>query len=361
VKPIKYIWGMFFRLFPCPTEIGLRRIGNPNRQSPVMVTCNFFLTVRRLLRKLKAVDTWLLIVDSKGVNVWCAAGANDLNTHSVVAVVKTSGIADLVDHRILILPPLSAPGIKAAEVKKQTGWSVRWGPTRLDDIPAYLRNGQRRSEKMKRVSYNWKERLDTAAGSLFPFFFTGAIGLLAIAPDLLLNYLVVGSSAFVFFMLACPWLPGKRGLSKVIWLEIVLAIALIVSAANHLPSTFSIRADIIIAMVMLMIYGSELGGLSATMPSELDPFLARIGIGAVGNVAFAGTVRTELLNGLRVLAYLPENCIGCHNCIEVCPQGCWSIYGQSTKIRIQKQNCTACTACILQCEGNAIKAERQIS
>ena len=348
---------MFFRLFPCPTGVGLLRTGNPDRKSPVLVTCNFYLTVRRLLRKLGDLDTWVLIADSKGVNVWCAAGAEEFSTRSVVSVVKTSAVADLVDHRVLIVPPLGAAGIQAKEVKKQTGWSVHWGPARLDDIPAFLRGGQRRTEKMKRVTYTWRERLDTGIGALFPFFFIGGIGFLVFARGLLSNYLVIGGAAFFFFMLTCPWLPGKRGLAKVALLEIILGIALIVSEVIQVPGNYSIRADIIIAMVMLIIYGSELGGLAPNMPSDLDPFLARMGICGIGNTAFAGTTRTELLGGLRMLAYHRENCIGCRNCMDVCPQGCWSLDAENCAILVQRQKCTACRACIVQCEGGAIRAE----
>lgn len=357
MNPLKFIWGMFFRLFPCPTRIELCRVGNPDRQSPVLVTCNFYITVRRLIRGLKGINVWLLVADSKGVNVWCAAAGEEFNTHSVVSAIKTSGISELVDHRRLILPSLAAPGIKAKDVEHQTGWKVRWGPVRIQDIPAYLKSGQQRTEEMKRVTYTWRERLDTAIGPLFPFFFAGAFGFLIFGSHLLRHYLSVASAMFFFFMLICPWLPGKRGLTKILFLEIILAIVLVVSEIFSLPYGFSIRADLIIAMVMLFVFGSELGGLAPTMPSDLDPFLANVGIGAVGNVAFAGTVRTELLNGLRELSYDRDKCISCRNCLEVCPQGCWTSDEENRAVLAKKEKCTACRACIVQCEGEAIKAE----
>lgn len=357
MNPFKFIWGMFFRLFPCPIKTGLHRVGNPGRQSPVLVTCNFYITVRRLIRKLDGMDVWLLIADSKGVNVWCAAGGEEFNTRSVVSAIKTSDIQDLVDHRNMIISPLSAPGVQAKEVQKQTGWSIRWGPVRIEDIHAYLKNNQQRSEEMKRVTYTWRERLDTAIGPLFPFYFVGAIGFLLFGQHLLLNYLAVSAAIFFFFMLGCPWLPGRSGLMKVIVLEAILAISLVVAEIYVTPNTFSIRADLIIAMVMLFIYGSELGGLAPTMPSDLDPFLANLGIGAVANVAFAGTARTELLNGLRELTYYREKCVSCRSCVEVCPQGCWAFDDEKHAVLTKKEKCTACRACIVQCEGEAIKAE----
>ena len=323
----------------------------------MLVTCNFYITVRRLIRWLRGVDAWLIVADSKGVNVWCAAGAEEFNTRSVVSAVKTSGIADLVDHRRLILPPLAAPGIRAKDIKDQTGWSVRWGPVRAREIPLYLESGQHRSEDMKRASYNWLERLDTALGSVFPFVFLGAIGFLIFSPHLFLHYLVIAFATFLFFMLACPWLPGKRGLTKAIFVDVILVIALIIYESLDIQSTLSVRADLIIAMVMMLLYGTELGGLASSMPSDLDPFLARLGVGAIGNVAFAGTIRTELLNGFRVLTYYRESCIGCCSCTEVCPQGVWDLDDEKKAVFAHREDCTACRACLVQCEGGAIKAE----
>jgi NAD-dependent dihydropyrimidine dehydrogenase PreA subunit len=305
------------------------------------------------------MNVWLLVADSKGVNVWCAAGGDEFNAHAVVAAIKTSGLADRIDHRDVILPPLGAPGIKALDVEKQTGWKAHWGPVSTDDIPAYLNNNQKRTESMKRVGYNWRERLDTALGPLFPFFFLGAIGFLIFGSHLFWHYVLIASATFLIFMLTCPWLPGSRGLTKVIYLEIPLALVLVGGEVFSIFNGFSLRAELIIAMLMLLVYGSELGGLAPTMPSDLDPFLAKLGIGAIRNVEFAGTVRTELLNGYRVLTYDRERCVSCQNCAEICPQGCWIFNNDNHAVLAKKEKCTACRACIVQCEGGAIKAEKR--
>jgi len=353
----KFIWGKFFRLFPCPTPVRLLRIGNPGRESPVLLTCNFYITVRRLLRRLRGLDVWLLVADSKGVNVWCAAVGNEFNVQSVVSAVKTSGIVDLVNHRTIILPPLAAPGINAKEIKDKTGWTVRWGPIRAEDIPRYLENGKQRSEEMKRVTYNWIERLDAALGSVFPFFFLGAFGFFVFGRHLILDYVVIGIVTFLFFMLACPWLPGKRGVTKAIFLDILLGALLIIYKVLDIHIPLSIHADLIIAMVMFLLYGTELGGISSNLRSDLDPLLARLGVGAIGNITFAGTVRAELLTGARVLTLYRDNCIGCRNCTEVCPQGVWNIDEEKRAVLAHSEKCTACKACLVQCEGNAIKAK----
>jgi len=352
----KTLWGLLFRLFPCPTNLGLRRIGNPGPESPVLVTCNFDLTVKRLTRALRGVDAWLLVAQSKGVNVWCAAGAEAFNTASVVSVVKTSGIAGQVDHRKLILPPLGAPGICAEEVERETGWSTHWGPVRAGDLRRYLEIGCRRDDAMKRATYGWQERLDTGLGSLFGFYFLGAVGFALFGRPLLLDYLVVGAACFAAVMLLAPRLPGRRGITKVLFLDVLLGIALIATGLLLDDGGQHVRADLIIAIIALLFFGSELGGLSSTMRSDLDPLLARLGIGALGNAAFAGTIRTELLNGERKLRYDREACVACHSCIEVCPRGVW-VEGEDGRAEFARpEACTACRACLVQCGPEAIKA-----
>jgi NAD-dependent dihydropyrimidine dehydrogenase PreA subunit len=355
----KTLWGLLFRLFPCPTRVGLRRLGNPDRHSPVLVTCNFHTTVKRLTRVLKKArtDAWLLVADSKGVNVWCAACGDEFNTRSVISAVKTSGVAYRVDHRRLILPPLGASGIRTDEVRAQTGWSTCWGPVYAGDLPRYLAAGRHRDESMRRVTYRWRERLDTALGSLFLFYLVGALGVLLIARGLLASYLAVGALTFVLFLLTCPWLPGKRGLTKVLLVDLGLA-GVLLTAELLAPGASPLRAHLGIAMVMLLIYGSELGGLTSTLPSDLDPFMARLGIGAVGNVAFAGTVRTELLNGFCELNYARELCNGCRRCFDLCPQGVWEMDDDKRAALARREDCTACRACLIQCMTEAIRAER---
>jgi len=272
---LKTLWGLLFRLFPCPTKTGLRRIGNPGPESPVLVTCNFDLTVKRLTKILRGFSIWLLVADSKGINVWCAAGGEELNTHSAVSIVKTSGIADKVNHRTLILPPFGAPGINAAEVKSQTGWKTKWGPVRAEDIPRFIQDNFKRDVNMKRVTYDLKERLDTALGSIFPFYLLVGIGFLLFSRHLLMDYLLSGAIAFVVYFSLCPWIPGKNGLRKAIFLDVILVGILIATEYFIGMENNVFRVYLILAMIIIPLYGLELGGMASTMPSDLDPFLAR--------------------------------------------------------------------------------------
>lgn len=355
----KAIWGTCFRLFPCPTSIGLRRIGSPDRMSPVLVTCNFDLTVKRLRRILEgaSIDAWLVVADSKGVNVYCAAGGDEFNAQTVVAAVKTCGVADEVDHRRLILPPLGAPGIRSDEVRTRTGWSTRWGPMYAEDLPRFLSSG-RRDESMKRARYDWRQRLDTGFGSLFPFYFLGALGIAATRRGMLPRYLSVAALTFVFFMISCLRLPGRHGLTKVLFTNLAIGVAVAVSEAALGRQSQAVRSNAIVAMISLMFYGTELGGLASTLPSDLDPAMAKLGIGAVGNVKWADTIRTELLMGRRELEFDRDLCNGCRRCFELCPVRVWEMEETKPKraIRADRDKCTACRACLVQCPTGAVQA-----
>ena len=126
------------RMVPWPTEPGLRAVGNPGELSPVIVTCNYDLTVRRVARALDGVDAWLVVAPSQGINVWCAASGGHLGTHQVVTALKTSGVAERVRHRRAILPQLAATGVRAREVSRRCGWRTHFGPVYAEDLPRYL-------------------------------------------------------------------------------------------------------------------------------------------------------------------------------------------------------------------------------
>jgi NAD-dependent dihydropyrimidine dehydrogenase PreA subunit len=355
---LKTLWGLLFRLFPCPTRTGLRRVGRPGRDSPVLVTANFHLTVHRLTRTLRraGVDAWLLVADSRGVNVWCAAGGEELNTESVSAVLKTSGVAREVDHRRVILPPLAAPGVCASELRARTEWNPRWGPVRAGDLPAYLAAGQRATEPMRRVTWSWFERLDPALGTYFVALPLGALGFALIAPHLLPSFVVVSSASFVLFFLVAPWLPGRSGTAKTGWALLLLGLCFAGLELWQARGGPHLRAEGIIALVCVALYGMELGGLAPHLPSGFDPLMARLGVDRLGNTRFAGTVRTDLLLGRRALTLDPERCLRCRTCQRICPVGVWARAGDGRARMAQPERCTACTACIKQCEPEAITA-----
>ena len=138
---------------------GLYGIGNPDPDSPVLVTANYKLSFDNVRKELKYTDAWLLVLDTRGINVWCAAGKGTFGTEEVVRSVKAAGLDTIVSHRNLILPQLGATGVSARQVKKECGFQVVWGPIRAADIEKFLNSGMKADQTMRRVTFTAMERL----------------------------------------------------------------------------------------------------------------------------------------------------------------------------------------------------------
>ena len=156
------------RFFPWPTNTGLRKVGDPGPESPVLVTGNYDLTASRLLRALEGEDVWVVVAPSGGINVWCAAAGGHLTTHQVVTALKTSGIDQRVDHRELVVPQLAATGVEGLQVYRRSRWRVRFGPVRAEDVRAYLAAGGEKTDAMRRVRFSLRDRLEMAAAWAVP-------------------------------------------------------------------------------------------------------------------------------------------------------------------------------------------------
>jgi ubiquinone/menaquinone biosynthesis C-methylase UbiE len=211
------LWAIFFRIIPPYPKVrpGLYAVGFPGRQAPVLVTGNFDLTVRRVVRAIDGrVDAWLLVADSAGINVWCGAGGGYFTAEKVVAAARSCHLEQLVDHRELILPQLCAVGVDGRRLQHELGWHVRWGPVRADDIPAYLQAGCEKSDEMRWVCFPVVDRLEMVTVTL------GFYGLLILLPvfifwrAIFLPFTIALLGLSYFYALFHPWLPGKDGLAK---------------------------------------------------------------------------------------------------------------------------------------------------
>lgn len=150
---------------------GLRALGSPGRSSPVFVSANYKLSFDLLRRALAGIDAWILVLDTKGINVWCAAGKGTFGTDEIVARIEAARLASRVDHKEIIVPQLGAPGVAAHVVEKLTGFRVRYGPVRAEDIPAYLAAGKVATPEMRKVRFGIADR-----AVLVPMEVRGAVG-----------------------------------------------------------------------------------------------------------------------------------------------------------------------------------------
>jgi hypothetical protein len=137
---------------------GLYCVGAPGAESPVLVTANYKLTFDVLRKELRSISAWILVLDTRGINVWCAAGKDLFSTKEVVRRVKLSQVNKVVSHNELVLPQLSATGVAAHEVKKESGFKIIYGPVRASDLPKFLASRFKSEPYMRKVTFSTKDR-----------------------------------------------------------------------------------------------------------------------------------------------------------------------------------------------------------
>ena len=207
---------------------GLYCIGEPGKESPVLVTANYKLTFDALRKELNTISLWLLVVDTRGINVWCAAGKQTFNAEEVAYQVQNAKLDQLVSHRELILPQLAASGVAVRNLKKLCGFKGRFGPILASMLPAFLKTGKA-DETMRTVTFTLRERAvlipleicmlwKQLLAALILFFLISGISpeifsfnaALARGTILILGTLAAIISGAVITPLLLPWIPFRQ-------------------------------------------------------------------------------------------------------------------------------------------------------
>jgi acetyl-CoA decarbonylase/synthase complex subunit gamma len=207
---------------------GLYAVGDARADSPVMVSANYKLSFDLLRRALSGHDAWILVLDTKGINVWCAAGKGTFGTDEIVRRVRTCGLDRIVSHHRLVVPQLGATGVSAHQVRDRCGFHVTFGPVRVQDLPAFLDAGMKAEPEMRRVRFDLRDRVTLIPVELVngaKYFLLGAAALLLLSGLNRHGYaltalrgtglagvaLVLGAYAASTILGATllPWLPGR--------------------------------------------------------------------------------------------------------------------------------------------------------
>jgi len=234
---------------------GLYALGKPGSHSPVLVTANYKMSFDRLREALPGRDMWMLVLDTRGINVWCASGKGTFGTNELVDRIASSGLSQIVSHRELILPQLSGPGVAAHQVKQLSGFKVIYGPIRSKDLPGFLDSGFKATPEMRIKTFTTLERI-----VLIPIELVGAmrVGMITIFILFLLAFLLKFGegttnalshglfSVMAFFSaivagailtpLLLPWLPGRAFSLKGLSLGLLAAIILVVLRFHDLTA-----------------------------------------------------------------------------------------------------------------------------
>jgi len=206
---------------------GLYQLGNPTPDSPVFISANYTLSFDSLRSALSGIDAYLLVLDTRGINVWCAAGKGTFGTDELVKRIGNTRLVSVVRHRTVIVPQLGAPGISAHQVRERSGFRVEYGPVRARDLPEYLKT-RKATPAMRRVEFPFRERivlspvelvhaaLPTIVAAILLYFLAGPVASLAAVTTIL--------AGTVLFPALLPFLPTKDFSTKGLILGILVAL-----------------------------------------------------------------------------------------------------------------------------------------
>jgi NAD-dependent dihydropyrimidine dehydrogenase PreA subunit len=291
----------------------------------VFVTGNYDLTVRRVAKALKGENCWLLVCNSRGINIWCSSLAGHFGTDDIIAAIGITGLAKKVEQRKLILPQLCASNVSVRDIERKTGFSSCFGPIYISRINDYLKKPDR--QELRLATFNLKDRVEMAIGCpillvivlVSIYNFIGLGNLLVIIPVIYLSSVVgavIYPNRFIGNIMAWSVATGA----------IVFAILyLFFSRLWHIVSFGNILA-ISLGLAYLV---TEFSGWSPLIKYGLMPYKKS---------------RISVDLGL---------CTGCGTCLSVCPRGVYEMKENSI-VAARPDECVLCKACYNQCPVSAI-------
>lgn len=284
---------------------GLYAIGMPTADAPVIVTANYKMTYDIVRRALAECDVWLLILETYGINVWCAAGKGTFGTNELVERVRSSELSKIVSHRHLILPILGAPGIAAHQVATHTGFNISYAAIDAADLPTYLDNGKQTTSEMRTLSFPLYQRLVLIPVELVLELKTLATiaglvliactlaGNLALFRETFTGYAGAAFSGIVLAPLLLPWLPGKRFAVKGAALGVVWTLAYYGLTGHNWTPLAMLAAFLVLPAVCAYHTLSFTGCTPYTSPSGVREEL-RTSIPLIGCALLAGVLLLTL-------------------------------------------------------------------
>jgi acetyl-CoA decarbonylase/synthase complex subunit gamma len=128
---------------PMMMQQGIYPVGNPNEDSPVLITTNFALTYFIVSGEIEAsrVPSWLMVMDTEGLSVLTAWAAGKFVGDAIGQFVKKSGITEKVKHRKIVIPGFVAAVSGDLEEELGPDWEVKIGPREAAHLSPFLKLG----------------------------------------------------------------------------------------------------------------------------------------------------------------------------------------------------------------------------
>lgn len=331
------VYDVIFREFSHRAETGLFPVGKPDKDSPVVVTGNYTETVRRMRKALKGMDLWLLIANSKGINVWCASGGGHFTHHDIISAIVTSGAQEKVENHLLILPQLGATGIEKQKVAEATGWKTIWGPASLEDLPAFLRQRHMATPDQRMVRFPLRDRMEMASMMGIPMIVIGFI-IFYLLGGWHVGFAVAGGATFISYGIFAA-LPAFKISGRKKWISFAVFAA----------------AGIMVGWLILYLLGSmTVKGLILSAIGGVVEMLA-LTMDLAGTTPWYGSYINTFRNHAHI-DLVSDKCDASADCLLVCPRNVFRMNGEKRKIDIiSGEDCIECGACIVQCPRDALR------
>ncbi len=250
-------------------EPGLYYTGEAHdKTTPILVTANYRLTLFTILRKLKGMNVRILVIDTDGINVWCASGKQKFNTAEIMKQVNRYEKETLTDDKrpALILPKLSLSGVDIKALR-QAGVKPIIGPVYAKQLPEYLTHPPLKDQKNDIIQFGFLSRLFTWLPGFVQFCWYFLL-VVIIAKTLMIElqtWWILGLVGVIVtvYPLLFPRIPGKQFAVKGIWLALVMTAGIGASFLLGLISAFHLSTLTIFTFATSLFFGLSYTGNSA--------------------------------------------------------------------------------------------------
>ncbi len=280
-RPLHLTWLDYFKVFICwldafkqtyAIEPGLYYTGEQyDRQTPLLVTANYFLSVFLVVRRIRNLNARLLVIDTDGINVWCSAGKERFSNEEITKQLDRYDRSLLTeDKRVsLILPKLSLAGVRLRELRKARIGPVI-GPVYARDLPQYLSQPPFQDCDQDRVVFGLQSRLFTwlpglvqvlgySFGIVFVFWIVEQIWKLPVPLGIIAITAILASAYPILF----PWIPGRRFAVKGLWLAAFTSLIIFVLSATGKLDFADLPMALLFTFGTAVFYGLTYTGNSA--------------------------------------------------------------------------------------------------
>ena len=240
-------------------------------ERPLLVTSNYALTVFLVVRRLKGQSVRLLVVDTDGINVWCAAGKGVFSNKAIMEQVNRYDRDILGSGKWLklIVPKFGFSGVDLRSLRDERIRPII-GPLYAKDLASYLADTPLRDRETERVHFGIQSRLFTwlpglvqtmsySLALILVFLFVG-VTLGRATPWGLVTITVVVATIYPLFF---PWLPGRGFAAKGLSLAVVFSLFLVVFQATDVITTASFVMGVFFTFGAAILFGLSYSGNSA--------------------------------------------------------------------------------------------------